>query len=61
MVYNTFCVPLGADDKFTIDSNTGEIRTSPMPLDREGKSAYFITVTATDAGRRKVNFMKRSC
>lgn len=44
----------GSDGKFTVDSNTGEIRTSPSPLNREEKSVYQMTAVATDTGDRQV-------
>ena len=34
-------------DKFSIDSTTGQLRTS-APLDYETKSSYTVTITATD-------------
>ena len=48
-------VSTGSDSKFTVDANTGEIRTSPSALDREGKSVYQMTVVATDTGNRQVS------
>ena len=47
---------IGSDGKFTIDASTGEIRTSPSPLDREQKSVYRLTVVASDPGNRQVRF-----
>ena len=47
----------GSEGKFTVDANTGEIRTSPSSLDREDKSVYRMTVVATDPGERQVAFL----
>ena len=46
----------GSDGKFIIDANTGEIRTSSSPLDREEKGIYRLTAVATDPGNRQVRF-----
>ena len=44
----------GGDNKFTIDANTGDIRTSSSPLDREEKGRYQLLAVATDRGNRQV-------
>ncbi|XP_068675919.1 protocadherin Fat 4-like [Montipora foliosa] len=43
----------GGDNKFTIDANTGDIRTSSSPLDREEKGRYQLLAVATDRGNRQ--------
>ncbi|XP_078366665.1 protocadherin Fat 4-like [Oculina patagonica] len=43
----------GSDGKFTVDANTGDIRTGPLSLDREEKSVYQMTAVATDPGNRQ--------
>ena len=45
----------GSDGKFTVEANTGEIRTGPAYLDREGKGVYRMTVVATDTGNKQVS------
>ena len=50
-----FLMSTGADAKFTVDPNTGEVRTGPSSLDREEKSVYRMTAVATDSGKRQVH------
>lgn len=52
---------IGADRKFIIDANTGEIRTSSSPLDREERSTYQLTAVATDPGNRQVGVCTNLC
>ena len=47
----------GGDDKFIIDSSTGEIRTTSSPLDREEKSVYQLIAVAKDRGNNQVCFL----
>ncbi|KAK3720930.1 hypothetical protein QZH41_014537, partial [Actinostola sp. cb2023] len=43
----------GDDGKFSLDTNTGILFTTPQQLDRETKDFYNLTVTATDTGKNK--------
>ena len=52
---------VGADGKFIIDANTGEIRTSSSPLDREERSTYQLTAVAKDPGNGQVGVCTNVC